>query len=256
MDNTPKTLKSILKVFFFMLCQMLRSPFYDIEGLASMCLDDYAHRYSRSNLKVKVGILKQIAKEHNNDTLILSSVCQSKTPTGSFLLTFIKIVVTAFLNKHDKDYLRVNYTLFIDMLEEFMLVRDELLKEKAITSYNMLIFKAANPEILVDSLPKLLKKFHTFEVTDPDYENFLKTFSSLIQMNNQIIIEFLDPRIWKSPLSCCRIDIIKNTANIYGPRMYIPEFQFSGFKYLFEEIRKQEDQVIRDEILFAAMHLS
>ncbi len=106
------------------------------------------------------------------------------------------------------------------MLEELLLVKDELLKEKAVLAYNMLIFKAANPEILIDSLPPLLNKFHTLDVTHEDYQNYLKMFCLLIHRQNPIIISFLDPKLWSSPLSICRIDIIKNTAKVYGPRLY------------------------------------
>ena len=77
-------------------------------------------------------------------------------------------------------FLRTNYKLFIGMLEELLLVKDELLKEKAVLAYNMLIFKAANPEILIDSLPPLLNKFHTLDVTHEDYQNYLKMFCLLI----------------------------------------------------------------------------
>jgi hypothetical protein len=74
------------------------------------------------------------------------------------------------------------------MLEELLLVKDELLKEKAALAYNMLILKAANPEILIDSLPKMLKEFHTLDVNHPDYQNYLKVFCLLIHQQNQIII--------------------------------------------------------------------
>ena len=53
------------------------------------------------------------------------------------------------------------------------MVKDELLKEKAALAYNMLILKAANPEILIDSLPKILKQFHALDVNHADYQNYL-----------------------------------------------------------------------------------
>ena len=58
-----------------MLCQLLRSNDYDIEGLALACLKDYAHRFSRSQITAKVEILKTIKEENNGNTLILSSIC-------------------------------------------------------------------------------------------------------------------------------------------------------------------------------------
>jgi len=47
----------------------------------------------------------------------------------------------------------------MNMLEEFLLIKEESLKLQAAIAYSALIFKANNPEILIDSLPKLLKDF-------------------------------------------------------------------------------------------------
>jgi len=56
-----------LKVCFFMLCKLLRSNERDIFDMATECLDDYAHRYSRSHLTEKVEILNAIKLENMHD---------------------------------------------------------------------------------------------------------------------------------------------------------------------------------------------
>jgi hypothetical protein len=50
-----------------MLCKLLRSNERDIFDMATECLDDYAHRYSRSHLTEKVEILNAIKLENMHD---------------------------------------------------------------------------------------------------------------------------------------------------------------------------------------------
>jgi len=113
-ENTPKTLASIVKVLFFMLCRLLRHHVDDVRAIAEACLGDYAHRYSKSHLKAKMDILIKIKEENQNDPSIHSSICQ---------------IIAAFLDNHDSKYLQKNSHLFQGTLVEMLVSKDEALKE-------------------------------------------------------------------------------------------------------------------------------
>jgi len=117
---------------------------------------------------------------------------------------------------------------------ELLQSKEEYLREQAALAYITLIKRANMIEIVEESLTNVLKTFQQLDDNHKDYQLYLSIFGLLIQSKEDLILEFLEKHIWKTPMQLPNVDIIKNNALVLGPRLLEADFPKNGIKLLFD----------------------
>mmetsp|Transcript_34234 Transcript_34234/g.30963 ORF Transcript_34234/g.30963 Transcript_34234/m.30963 type:complete len:317 (+) Transcript_34234:368-1318(+) len=239
-DNTPKTLKTILTQLLDKILSLLQHPVTQHLGLNT--IREFASKYMEPFYR---------------DIFAYFTINREQKSANTKYLTALCIMMNNMLEVTNDEFLEGRREPVVAMIQELAITNDQFLRQSICQVFATTIKKCKKNDIKNDVIPAVFDELAELQETDSQYLDYLQFFNTIISEDIDHILEYLSPTLLITPFKQYQIDILLNNSEHFGPRIYYSgTFKDTIKLYVKEYLEGDYSDNLRQSILYCINQLS